>query len=126
MLGILSIFCGNFRIILYIPDTILYYVSVAKNESNLNMSGIEGLTAALCRINEPRKMQELLQEILTPAEYHDLALRWALMERLDDGQTQRQIASDLGISLCKITRGAKILKKQGAVTKQYLKTRRKT
>lgn len=80
----------------------------------------------MCRINEPLKMQEFLQEILTPAEYHDLSLRWALMERLEEGQTQRQIASDLGISLCKITRGAKIMKKQGAVTKQYLKSRRQT
>ena len=99
---------------------------MAKNVSKPEVSGIEGLISALCRINEPLKMQEILQEILTPAEYHDLALRWALMERLQEGETQRQIASDLGISLCKITRGAKILKKQGAVTKQYLKKRRQT
>jgi TrpR family trp operon transcriptional repressor len=32
------------------------------------------------------------------------------MKDLHDGKTQREIANDLGISLCKITRGSKILK----------------
>ena len=99
---------------------------MAKNVSKPEMSGIEGLVSTLCRINDSRKMQDFMREILTPAEFHDLALRWELMERLQEGYTQRQIASDLGISLCKITRGAKILKKPGAVTKQYLKKRRQT
>lgn len=99
---------------------------MAKNVSKPEMSGIEGVIDTLCRINDPRKMKTFLREILTPTEYHDLAMRWELMERLQEGHTQRQIASDLKISLCKITRGSKILKKPGAVTKQYLKKRRQT
>ena len=99
---------------------------MTKNVSKLEKSGMEGLRETLCSIDDSDKMHTFLQEILTPAEYHDLALRWELMERLLEGHTQRQIASDLGISLCKITRGAKILKKQGSVTKQYLMMRRQT
>ena len=85
---------------------------MSKNKSKSEISGIDGLITALCGISEPLKMQNFLREILTPSEYYDLALRWELMERLQEGDTQRQIASDLGISLCKITRGAKILKQR--------------
>ena len=65
-------------------------------------------------------MEAFLHEILTPTEFHDLAMRWELMQRLGQGHTQRQIAADLGVSLCKITRGARILKRKEAVSKQYL------
>ena len=69
-------------------------------------------------------MHHFLEEILTPAECKDLALRWKLMEMLQEGIPQRKIASELGISLCKITRGAKILKNSRSVSKRYLESRR--
>jgi TrpR family trp operon transcriptional repressor len=65
-------------------------------------------------------MAQFLQEILTPAELHDLALRWELMNKLSQGDSQRQIASELGISLCKITRGAKILKDGQSISRKFL------
>lgn len=65
-------------------------------------------------------MRKLFSEIFTPAEIQDVALRWRLMEMLDQGIPQRKIASDLGISLCKITRGSKILKKRNSVSKRLL------
>ena len=69
-------------------------------------------------------MRRFLEEILTPAERKDLALRWELMRRLMDGDAQRQIAEELGVSLCKITRGARILKQTDSVSKQHLMSRR--
>lgn len=66
-------------------------------------------------------MRLFLSEILTQAELHDLSLRWELMRRLDNAQPQRQIAEQLGVSLCKITRGAKILKKPESVSKYLLR-----
>ncbi|HQQ15051.1 MAG TPA: Trp family transcriptional regulator, partial [Deltaproteobacteria bacterium] len=39
------------------------------------------------------------------------------------GHTQRNIASRHKISLCKITRGSKILKKPGSITKKLLDAR---
>jgi TrpR family trp operon transcriptional repressor len=45
------------------------------------------------------------------------------MERLDDGMSQRDVAEALGISLCKITRGAKILKDPDAITPRLIKGR---
>ena len=96
-----------------------------RNTSKPEKSGISGLIKVLCQIREPGKMESFLREILTPAEFHDLAMRWELMERLEEGHTQRQIASDLGISLCKITRGAKILKRKEAVSRRFLKSKEK-
>lgn len=69
-------------------------------------------------------MRRFLEEILTPAERKDLALRWELMRRLIEGDAQRQIAEDLGVSLCKITRGARILKQADSVSKHNLISRK--
>ncbi|HOL88611.1 MAG TPA: Trp family transcriptional regulator [Anaerohalosphaeraceae bacterium] len=82
---------------------------------------MEGLVETLCRIRTPEEMKKFLTEILTPAELHDLSLRWELMRMLSEGIPQRQIAAILKISLCKITRGSKILKNPDSVTNRYLK-----
>lgn len=74
----------------------------------------------LTAIDSPTEMRAFLEELLTPAEIRDITLRWQLLERLALGTTQRQIAKDLRISLCKITRGARILKQRGAVTARLL------
>lgn len=74
------------------------------------------LAEAIVSLRQPTKVSSFLKELLTPGEFHDLGLRWELVELLAAGMSQRQIAAKLGISLCKITRGAKILKKRkGAV-----------
>jgi TrpR family trp operon transcriptional repressor len=45
------------------------------------------------------------------------------MKELHQGKTQRDIASELGISLCKITRGSKILKQDDSQFGKILKER---
>jgi len=49
-----------------------------------------------------------------------LSLRWRLLSELHNNKTQRAIAKKYHISLCKITRGSKILKKKNSITKQIL------
>ena len=68
-------------------------------------------------------MDRFLGEILTDAERHDLALRWKLMEMLENGMSQREVAARLGISLCKITRGSRVLKKRGSVCRTLIKSK---
>ncbi len=46
-----------------------------------------------------------------------MAKRWALVKELSHGTAQRRIAEDLGLSLCKITRGSRELKKEGSAFK---------
>ncbi|MCX7882773.1 MAG: trp operon repressor [Brevinematales bacterium] len=75
----------------------------------------------LCDITDPEIMHQFLSEILTPAEKKDLTLRWELLKRLAEGKSQRAVASELHISLCKITRGARILKNPSSFCAQTLK-----
>jgi len=71
-------------------------------------------------VSERQAMRRLMDEILTPAELRDLALRWRLVQRLHAGAPQRRIAAELGISLCKITRGSRILKQPQGVIRGIL------
>ena len=75
---------------------------------------------AVALVTDPRELGAFLPELLTPTELHDLVLRWELLELLEQGVSQRKVATKLGISLCKITRGAKILKRSGSVAARVL------
>ena len=97
---------------------------MSRNDNEAKLSGFDEICSVLCEIQDSEQMKYFLDEILTPAERDDLALRWQLMEMLQDGIPQRHIASELGISLCKITRGAKILKNDQSISKRYLESRR--
>jgi TrpR family trp operon transcriptional repressor len=60
------------------------------------------------------------EDIFTPAELEDISLRWKLLKDLHKGLTQRKIADKYGISLCKITRGSKILKNKDSLVFKIL------
>lgn len=60
------------------------------------------------------------EELFTPSELADVSLRWKLLKDLHQGMTQRKIAEKYGISLCKITRGSKILKNEHSVVLKIL------
>ena len=53
------------------------------------------------------------------SEIETLSKRWRILELLAQGSTQREIAKDLQVSLCKVTRGAKILKDRESVLAKY-------
>ena len=74
------------------------------------------IVQALCQIDGEEKMSAFLDEILTEAEKKNIYARWELMLRLKKGETHRKIAVDLQMSLCKITRGNKILKNKNSIT----------
>ncbi len=72
---------------------------------------IDELAAAFSRLEDAGTAADFIQAILTPRELEKIALRWRLIKLLHEGQSQRHIAEELGISLCKITRGSRELKK---------------
>lgn len=74
------------------------------------MDDLHELMDVFTRTNNYEQMQKLFEELFTQREKYDFALRWRLLKDLYAGKTQREIANSLGISLCKITRGSKILK----------------
>lgn len=78
------------------------------------------LSTALSRLDDKETMEEFLRSILTESEINGVTSRWTLVRRIKDGHTQRAIAKDLGLSLCKITRGSKELKKENSVFKKVI------
>ena len=93
---------------------------MVRNKTGEFGSGYRDVLKVLCDIDDIDQMESFLEEILTPAERRDVALRWDLMKKLKAGIPQRQIASELGISLCKITRGAKVLRQNQSISNLYL------
>ena len=74
----------------------------------------------LAKITSHKDMEKFLDEILTENERRDISLRWELMKKINEGIPQRTIASELGISLCRITRGSKILKSKDSLIGKIL------
>ena len=71
---------------------------------------VSELAKALTEVGTAAVMEDFLRAILTPRELEKVALRWRLVILLLEGHSQRHIAHELGISLCKITRGSHELK----------------
>ena len=78
------------------------------------------LADALARTGDSRLVKDFLHCLLTPAELADIAARWALVKALKQKTPQRVIARDLGISLCKITRGSRELKKPNSAFQRII------
>ena len=84
-------------------------------------SNIKEISKIIKNLKSEDEILEFLNEILTESELHILSKRWHILKLLSQGQTQRQIAQNLNVSLCNVTRGAKILKENDAIVKKYLK-----
>ncbi len=84
------------------------------------MQSIEELSALLSKMTQ-KEINNFLHEILTDSEISDLSKRWRILKLLDRNFTQRDVAKELGVSLCKVTRGAKILKNSNAITRKMIK-----
>lgn len=76
--------------------------------------------AALLHNAEPQLIEDFFYSLFTPAEADEMAKRWALVKELAAGTPQRRISEELGLSLCKITRGSRELKKEGAAFRKLL------
>ncbi|MEI6079270.1 MAG: Trp family transcriptional regulator [bacterium] len=71
--------------------------------------------------SDEKFVEELLLQILTENEIDELAKRWELMKLLMKHIPQRKISELLGISLCKITRGSRELKKKNSALAKSIK-----
>jgi TrpR family trp operon transcriptional repressor len=55
-------------------------------------------------------MVEFLTDILTPAEFESIALRWQIVKKLNKGETHRSVAGELGLGISTVTRGSRELR----------------
>lgn len=85
------------------------------------MKNITEIARLLSETDDESLIEEFLSSILTEAELKNIDSRWELLKLLDDGISQRKIASELHLSLCKITRGSKELKKDNSVLKKFIR-----
>ena len=76
------------------------------------------LSAAIASLSDPAEVDGLLRDLCTPSECVDRAKRWRLVQELLSGKSQRAIARDLRMSLCKITRGARYVNDPSSVLRR--------
>ena len=68
------------------------------------------LVQVFSRVGAIEEMAEFLMDILTPAEFEAMALRWQIVKRLNKGETHRDVAGDLGIGISTVNRGSRELR----------------
>ena len=89
------------------------------NVTELVTSNLSEMAHALSKA-DPELIENFLYSLFTASEADEIAKRWALVKQIASGRPQREIAKDLGLSLCKITRGSRKLKKESSAFKRML------
>jgi TrpR family trp operon transcriptional repressor len=84
------------------------------------VKNIKELAQIMAGINDAQLLEELLYSILTRNEIENVSSRWEIVKRLEQGISQRKISNVLHLSLCKITRGSRELKKENSPLKKIL------
>ena len=108
-------------LLLLLTETIFAFIILLLIETDgiIKMS-IKEISQILSELKTSAEVEQFLDEILTSSEIETLSKRWRILNLLKDGMSQRDIAKDLGVSLCKITRGSKLLKNKNSITARYL------
>ena len=76
------------------------------------------LSSAIAALSGGGEVERFLRDLCTPSECVDLAKRWRLVQELLVGKSQRAIARELRMSLCKITRGARYVNDPSSVLRR--------
>ena len=87
---------------------------------NILDKNIYQLVDIIKQIDSKNELNCFFKELLTQSEINTLSKRLRILKQLLLGHTQRQIAQDLKVSLCKVTRGSKIIQDKNSVLKKYL------
>lgn len=90
-------------------------------ETRVKMKNIQEVSKLVKNLHTEAEIENFFKELLTESEIETLSKRWRILELLNQGLTQRDIAKNLQVSLCKVTRGAKILKDDKSVLAKYFK-----
>ena len=88
--------------------------------SDLVTANLSEMAKALAKTRDPELVEDFLRSLLTSSEIDEIAKRWALVKDLAQGTPQRVIAADLGLSLCKITRGSRELQRDNSAFRRLL------
>ena len=81
---------------------------------------LEEISGILKQMEESRDIEVFLTQLLTPTEQAMIRGRWELVKLHHRGVPQREIAAQLGMSLCKVTRGARGRQKKDSIFRRVL------
>ena len=84
------------------------------------MSQLKEIAAVLAGIDDDKLIERFFKSVLTKSEINEIERRWELVKLLNEGMSQRKIAEKLGVSLCKITRGSRELKKNPSAFREFI------
>lgn len=70
---------------------------------------LEGLIRKVAKDPSKQLTREFLFDLLSPAEYRELAVRWQIVKMLADKLPHREIAEKLKVSVATVNRGAREL-----------------
>ncbi|MCQ2612728.1 MAG: trp operon repressor [Treponemataceae bacterium] len=82
--------------------------------------GFDELCSCIANTDDKDFLKDFFCCLFTNAEIYDISNRWLLVKEIDKGVPQREIAKSFGMSLCKITRGSKELKKSDSAFRKML------
>ena len=85
------------------------------------MDSIKEISNLISKIGSENEVYEFISELLTESEISTLSKRWRILKMLSEGRTQRDIVKELNVSLCKVTRGSRILKDENAIVYKLIK-----
>ena len=85
--------------------------------------GKEDLLKIVLSIKDKEELKSFIDDMFTEKEVEDVVQRYLLMDDLYRGKSQRDIARDRSMSLCKITRGSKMLKKKEGFMRKFFRNK---
>ena len=83
---------------------------------------MELLARLIVAIDDSSLAEHFIADFLSQSEITDIAERWRILEKIDQGLSQRQVRDELNVSLAKVSRCAQILKSD---RQSYLKLKHK-
>lgn len=101
-------------------DTTKLKEQQVNERKDLISSALDEFYSSAASIDDKFFFRNLFECLTTPNEREEMAMRWQLSKEIKQGKTQREIAKKLGLSLCKITRGSKELKKTDSALDKVL------
>lgn len=91
------------------------------NRNIVELKSLQEISKLVKNLHTEVEIEAFFKELLTESEIYTLSKRWRILEMLTKGMTQRDVAKKLEVSLCKVTRGAKILKEKNSVLANFFK-----
>lgn len=89
-------------------------------DEELEKKGLEELCKLVATTDDIKLLSDFFECLFTPSELKDFSKRWLLVKEIAKGTPQREIAEQFHLSLCKITRGSKELKKKDSAFRVML------